>query len=140
MAITNLYELLKNLQPILDSEAYVFCMVDGELKDFLEFNPIATFLEKEGLTLVLTQSQANHLGQKYDSLFKKITLSVYSSLEAVGLTAAISNALAQNDISANVIAAYNHDHVFVPIDKSEQALQILLNLTEQLEVEAEEDK
>lgn len=135
MAITNLYELLKNLQPILDSEVYVFCMVDGELKDFLEFNPIATFLEKEGLTLVLTQSQANRLGQKYNSLFKKITLSVYSSLEAVGLTAAISNALAQNDISANVIAAYNHDHVFVPIDKSEQALQILLNLTEQLEVE-----
>ena len=129
MAIIDLDTLLKNLQPVLDSQEYVFCTVNGELKNYLVLNPLATFVETEGLTLVLTKIQAQSLGACTDSMFKRITLSVYSSLEAVGLTAAVASALAKEGISANVIAAYHHDHVFVPLDKANQAMQILIKLS-----------
>lgn len=130
MAIIDLDTLLENLHPVLDPEEYVFCTVNGELKNYLGLNPLATFVEAEGLTLVLTTTQAQRLGACTDSTFKRITLSVYSSLEAVGLTAAVASALAKEGISANVIAAYHHDHVFVPVDKANQAMQILTRLSD----------
>lgn len=86
-------------------------------------------MESEGLTLVLTTLQAQSLGACTDSRFKRITLSVYSSLEAVGLTAVVASALAKEGISANMIAAYHHDHVFVPADKADDAIQILTQLS-----------
>lgn len=128
MAIINLETLLDSLQPVLDAEEYVFCTVNGDISNYLSLNPLATFVETEGLTLILTKVQAQRLGACTDSVFKRITLSVYSSLEAVGLTAAVASALAKEGISANVIAAYHHDHVFVPIDRANQAMQILINL------------
>lgn len=128
MAIINLETLLDSLQPVLDAEEYVFCTVNGDISNYLSLNPLATFVETEGLTLILTKVQAQRLGVCTDSVFKRITLSVYSSLEAVGLTAAVASALAKEGISANVIAAYHHDHVFVPIDRANQAMQILINL------------
>lgn len=129
MAIIDLDTLLKNLQPVLDSQEYVFCTVNGELKNYLVLNPLATFVETEGLTLVLTKIQAQSLGACTDSMFKRITLSVYSSLEAVGLTAVVASALAKEGISANMIAAYHHDHVFVPVDKADEAMHILTRLS-----------
>lgn len=129
MAIIDLDILLENLHPVLDPEEYVFCTVNGELKNYLGLNPLATFVETEGLTLVLVKEQAQSLGACTNSIFKRITLSVYSSLEAVGLTAAVASALAKESISANVIAAYHHDHVFVPVDKTNQAMQILTRLS-----------
>ena len=128
MAIINLETLLDSLQPVLDAEEYVFCTVNGDISNYLSLNPLATFVETEGLTLILTKVQAQRLGVCTDSVFKRITLSVYSSLEAVGLTAAVASALAKEGVSANVIAAYHHDHVFVPIDRANQAMQILINL------------
>src|SRR5690625_2371425 len=128
MAIIDLDTLLEKLEPVLDLEEYVFCTVNGELKNYFGLNPLATCVEPEGLTLVLTKVQAQRLGACTDSTFKRITLSVYSSLEAVGLTAVVASALAKEGISANVIAAYHHDHVFVPTDKANQAVQILTKL------------
>ena len=61
----------------------------------------------------------------YESIFKCITLKVHSSLETVGLTAAVSNKLAERGISANVIAAYFHDHIFVQAEKADVALSAL---------------
>lgn len=130
MAIIDLDTLLEKLQPVLDSEEYVFCTVNNGLTNYLSLNPLATFVEAEGLTLVLTKVQAQSLGACTDSTFKRITLSVYSSLEAVGLTAVVASALAKEGISANVIAAYHHDHVFVPLDKANQAIQILAKLSD----------
>ena len=54
-----------------------------------------------------------------------ITLEVHSSLAAVGLTAAFAGALAQANISCNVIAGYYHDHLFVARDDAERALSTL---------------
>ncbi|MDG1438394.1 MAG: ACT domain-containing protein, partial [Emcibacteraceae bacterium] len=65
---------------------------------------------------------------EYEGIYKKITLNVHSSLEAVGLTAAFSNALTQAGISANVIAGYYHDHIFVPVNDVQKAM-VALNST-----------
>jgi hypothetical protein len=46
----------------------------------------------------------------------------------VGLTAAVSNRLAEAGISANMIAAYFHDHIFVSSAQADLALNVLLEL------------
>ena len=58
-------------------------------------------------------------------IFRLITLTVHSSLEAVGLTAIVTNKLAEHEISANVVAAYYHDHIFVPCEKAGKAMEVL---------------
>ncbi|PXF62866.1 ACT domain-containing protein [Kangiella spongicola] len=125
MAITDLSTLLENLQPILDEQDYVFCTVTV-VSDGLK--PLATFREGEGISLICQKEEVEASGLPYDGIFKKITLSVYSSLEAVGLTAAVSTALTEANISANVVAAYHHDHLFVPADKAAEAMGILKGL------------
>ena len=108
---------------------FVFCnLKDKTLNDVLELNPLSSYREDEGLSLLLSREQAEGAGIKYDSVFRGITLSVHSSLDAVGLTAAVSNKLAANGIPANMIAAHFHDHVFVPAGKAELALQLLTEL------------
>ena len=88
-------------------------------------DPKAMFMEEEGMTLVVPKQAAQQHGYTYDSVFKCITLTVHSSLDAVGLTAAFANTLKQNGMSANVIAGYYHDHIFVHTAKAEQALAAL---------------
>ena len=127
--ITDINELLSSMQPALAEGAFVFCTVTGQLADYLALDPIATFRESEGLTLVVSQAAADQAGLKYEGVFRQITLTVHSSLEAVGLTAAVSAALADQDISANVIAAYYHDHVFVPSAQAARALSALKALS-----------
>ena len=123
---TNLQALLANLRPRLRSEAFVFTTIpEGAYGDLPELAPIASFREAEGLTLVLLQERADRRGLPYAGTFRCLSLQVHSSLEAVGLTAAVSTRLAEHEISANVIAAYFHDHVFVPSGDAERALDLL---------------
>ena len=128
--ITNINELLGSMQPALIDELFVFCTVKGQLAEYLNLAPIATFVETEGLTLVLTKDTADKAGLQYEGVFLPITLTVHSSLEAVGLTAAVSTKLTSKGISANVIAAYYHDHIFVSDYKAEQALSALKELSD----------
>ena len=124
-AITDLDILLKSMSPELIEGNYVFCTINGPLLDYLPLEPIATFHEKEGLTLVLQAHQATEAKLDFDAIFSLITLSVHSSLEAVGLTAAFATKLASYGISANVIAGYYHDHIFVQKDKVDAAMAAL---------------
>jgi hypothetical protein len=121
--------LLVLLEPSLLPGDFVFCTA-ANLKygDFAELQPLASYQEEEGLTLVLAKQSADVAGLAYDSVFNCITLMVHSSLDAVGLTAAVSGKLAANGISSNVMAAYHHDHVFVPENKAQLALQLLAEL------------
>jgi hypothetical protein len=122
----DLKKLLANLSPLLDSREYVFCTFkDSAYGDYAELNPIASFLEEEGLTLVIARHSADKEDISYQGTFKRITLNIYSSLEAVGLTAAVSSLLAKHGISANMIAAYFHDHIFVNAADAERALALL---------------
>ena len=116
-----LFELIQ-----IRSGDYVFCtVVGGKYGDYADTAPISTFNETEGLTLVITEAKAIEHKLSYDGVFSCLTLQVNSSLAAVGLTAAVANALKDSGISANVIAAYHHDHVFVPKEKTIEALAAL---------------
>ncbi|WP_133470900.1 ACT domain-containing protein [Paraglaciecola marina] len=126
---TNLEKLLRSMSPKLLPEEYVFCSVEGRYGDFQELNPLAVYQESEGLTLVLLAKTAKANKLPFESVFKGITLTVHSSLDAVGLTAAVATKLAEKGISANVIAAYYHDHIFVQAEKAELAMAALGELT-----------
>lgn len=123
--------LLKNMKPVLDNTDYVFLTNASHsvTREIIALNPIATFLESEGITLVITKDNAEKNNLPFDVVFQKITLEVHSSLEAVGLTAAISTALAARNISANVIAGFYHDHIFVQRSNAALALATLKELT-----------
>ena len=123
---TDLEQLLAQLSPVLREPIYVFCTLPkGRLENSIDLEPLASFQELEGLTLILRQDKADQAGLKYEGVFRCITLSVHSSLTAVGLTAAVSSALTKEGISANIVAAYFHDHVFVPSMKAKDALCVL---------------
>ena len=88
----------------------------------------ATIREAEGLTSVLERRDADGLGLAHDFVAGWITLQVRSDLAAVGLTAAVSSALAEAGISCNVLAGFHHDHLLVPIDSVQRALEVLHEL------------
>ena len=127
--IVDLEELLAAMSPEIQENEYVFCSVSGKYADYDYLGPIASFAEAEGLTLIVPVSAADRAKLKYENTYKQITLKVHSSLAAVGLTAAVSAKLAAQGVSANVVAAYYHDHVFVPAEKATEALKALQELS-----------
>ncbi len=123
---TDLEKLLAFLQPTLREDNFVFCSsADLSMERIMELAPVCFYREQEGTSLVLEESVARAAGFEIGSIFRCITLSVHSSLDSVGLTAAVANKLANNSISANIVAAFFHDHVYVPAAKAQQALDLL---------------
>lgn len=123
---TNLAELIRLMSPQLLEEDFIFCTLPQACYgDHADLEPIASFREQEGLTLVVPKSRADKKGVGYESVFNCITLNVHSSLDAVGLTAAFSRELTDHGISANVIAGYYHDHIFVQKHLAAQAMEAL---------------
>lgn len=121
---TNLQVLLKSMEPVLNTGKYVFCRQEKGL--FFNLDDVLFFFkEAEANTLVMRQEQADLEGYDYTGVFALISLTVHSSLDATGLTAAFSTALAKHGISCNVVAAYYHDHIFVPIKDAERAMEVL---------------
>lgn len=126
-AIKALEQLLSTMQPQLEPEIYVYCIWPLD-KSWHGPLPLATFKEKEGLTLILTEQQAQDY--QLDILFRArwISLTVHSDLEAVGLTAAFATALADAGLSCNVFAGAYHDHLLVPVQQAEAAMHALKQL------------
>jgi uncharacterized protein len=122
---TDLDVLLATMSPQLNGGSYVFVRADGD--EGLE-DAVVTVAEPEGRTLVLPRERAETLGLPYAFVASWITLRVHSALDAVGLTAAFATALAQEGISANVVAGFFHDHLFVPEDRREDAMRVLRSL------------
>ncbi len=126
---TDLGTLLSNLRPELNPGEYVFCTVNS-LKDAAELNPLGIFQEREEVTIILPKTKADENILFYPAICAWITLNIHSSLQAVGLTAAVAKALADANISCNVVAAYYHDHLFIPIADASRAMDILKSLSE----------
>ena len=123
----DLETLLRSVDPEVRPGTFVFVVVHEEaLLD--ELDPEATIRESEGLTAVVRRERADALGVPYDYLAAWITLRVHSALDAVGLTATVSSALARAGIACNVIAGYHHDHLLVPADRAADALEALSGL------------
>ncbi len=125
---TDLKKLLQNMKPELNEGEYVFCTVDS-VQQAAALHPLCFFQEREAITVIISKQQADEAVFPYSTVCAWITLTVHSSLEAVGLTAAISKALTEANISCNVVAAYYHDHIFVPIQDADRALDALRKLT-----------
>ncbi len=124
---TDLKKLIRGMDPVLNPGEYVFCSLDA--KDMPPNSELlGWFREGEGLTAVLSRVRADALGLSYSFVGAWITLNVHSALEAVGLTAAVSQALTRSGISCNIVAAYHHDQLFVPVNEGNRALEVLQNL------------
>lgn len=125
----NLEKLIASMTPSLSDTEYVFGLVaDADYQQIARLQPIGTFHEKEGVTVVLKKETADECNIVYSGVYKCITLNVHSSLDAVGLTAAVATQLTTYNISANVIAAYYHDHVFIKSQDADEALSALKEL------------
>jgi uncharacterized protein len=118
----NLEGLLAALTPMRVAGEFVMVCVEDPT---LDTEIWAMVREDEGVTYVLERSEADRLGLSYDLVMAWITLGVTSDLGAVGLTHAVSGALARAGISCNVEAGYHHDHLLVPIDRATEALDVL---------------
>jgi len=124
----DLQRLLESMEPVLRPGTFVFAVVSDE--SVLEgVAPEATVREEEGLTVVLPQERADALGLTYDHVAAWITLRVHSALDAVGLTSAVSSALAAAGMSCNVLAGYHHDHLLVPAGRGDEAIRVLRDLS-----------
>jgi hypothetical protein len=124
---TNLQTLLKNMTPVLNEGDYVYCTATS-LSGINTNDIIAFFKEEEAITLILKKETADRLNFEYTYVAAWITLTIHSSLEATGLTAAFAAALAKENISCNVVAAYYHDHIFVAKKDAERAMIALKEL------------
>jgi hypothetical protein len=125
--IADLNTLLASMSPELQPGVYVYATVPFAY-DLGNIVPLATFREREGLTIIVEEREALKAG--IDPLFRAawITLTVHSDLQAVGLTAAFATALGKANVSCNVVAAAYHDHIFVPMESAEAAMIALQQL------------
>ena len=124
----NLSRLLATMTPHLHEGEYVFCSTDDVI-DINSADILCSFREKEGLTVILHKNIADQFKLDYSFVASWITLTVHSSLEAVGLTAAFSKALSEKGISCNVVSAFYHDHIFVPCQDADKAMETLSRLS-----------
>ncbi|KAE9628963.1 ACT domain-containing protein [Parasedimentitalea maritima] len=122
-------DMISNMIPELQPGRFVFATFpDGKEPGNLIQQAISVFKEKEGVSLILPVDVAIGVDISIEDDMRCITLNVYSSLQGVGLTAAVSTALGEVGIPCNMVAAYHHDHVFVPAEMSERAMQVLVRL------------
>lgn len=127
---TNLTQLISNMEPELHNETFVFCSFPYDsLNQLANVPTFASFREREGLSVIVSKQVANEHQIEVEGEFSCITLNIHSSLEAVGLTAAVSTALSEQNISANVVAAFYHDHIFVAKKDAQKALLALETLS-----------
>ena len=120
--------LLSQMNPEI-GKIYAFCVVDEAVFSNLPVRPLGFFQEAEGMTIILESAVATTLSLPYDYLGTLITLNVHSNLEAVGFLAAVTNCLAAEGISVNVISAVYHDHLFVRSDDAARTMKLLQDLS-----------
>ena len=125
---TNLNNLIKNMEPILNEGEYVFASVSN-VKSIPREITICEIKEREGITVVLSKKDAEELELTFEFIAAWITLNIHSSLEAVGLTAAFASELGNHNISCNVVAGYYHDHIFVDKKDATKAMKVLWDMT-----------
>lgn len=123
--LLDLSELLRGLHPEIRPGNFV--MVSTNSQSGLQ--ALASVDEEEGTSLVLEQHKADAFRLEYSSVFAWITLTVHSSLDAVGLTAAVANTLASAGIPCNVLAGFFHDHLLVPSERVDDAMAALARLS-----------
>jgi hypothetical protein len=125
--VSDLELLLQRLSPEPRPGRFVFVSVGaGQSIDEICH---AWVREPEGPSAVVSEEDALSLGFDDGPVFAWITLTVESDLESVGLSAAVSGTLAEAGIPSNLLAGLRHDHVLVPFDSLDRALETLFDLS-----------
>jgi hypothetical protein len=122
---TDLQSLLKQMQPVLDDEQMVFCSLPADEAEKYLTSCQGYYREQEGVSLIIDKAQADLDNLIYNSVFRRISLMVHSSLEAVGFLSRITEILAAQGISVNVVSGYFHDHLYINVKEAENAVMIL---------------
>ncbi|RNJ63869.1 MAG: ACT domain-containing protein [Porphyrobacter sp. IPPAS B-1204] len=115
--VSDLGGMLAGMAPVLDAQAWGFVLIEGVAPT----DAFALIREDEGVTAIVPQPEG---------AFARITLMVHSALDGVGLTAAVATALAEVGIACNVVAGFHHDHLFVPWERRDEALEVLQRLSQ----------
>lgn len=123
--LRDLDELLRRLEPVRRPGEFVVVTTTSEST----LPALASVTEDEGTTLVLERHHADAFRFEYAGVFGWITLTVNSSLAAIGLTAAVAGALSARGIPCNVLAGFHHDHLLVPVERADDALAALTELS-----------
>ena len=113
-----------SLQPKLEEGVYAFVSLP-ERSVPATVEPLATFREREGISLIVSEQDAEALGCPILFRASWISLGAQTDLNAIGITAAIAAALTAKRISCNVVAGAMHDHFFVPVDRGAEALECI---------------
>lgn len=121
--------LLQRMQPDLSAEVWGYGVIPAGTAAPEGLAPFAVIREDEGLTVIAPVADLTRHGIGHDGDWAKITLRIHSDLAAVGLTAAVAAALTAEGISANVVAGYFHDHVFVQAGRGGDAMAALARLS-----------
>jgi len=129
---SDLNRLISAMRPSLHAPTYVFVTVDPAF-DATPLKPILQFHEAEGLSLIVEEEAAAGAGLQSEFPSKMITLNIHSALEAVGFLARITTHLAALDMGVNPISAFYHDHLFVPADRADDAMQALHELSQSVD-------
>ncbi|MER8897543.1 ACT domain-containing protein [Mesorhizobium sp. M0676] len=125
---TDLKRLLAAMTPELLPDVYVFATLTPGISRQAGLDPVMVFREREGVTLIVTEDAARAAGLTASFRCRMITLNVHSSLEAVGFLAAITARLAAAGMGVNPVSAFYHDHLFVPAERAEEAMELLRQL------------
>lgn len=132
---TSLPALLRTLRPHLSPETFIYATIPlskppQSLPPTLQIQLL--FREAEAWTLITTKESGiahSNQGLQIEGVesfeCRMITLTVQSSLEAVGLTAAVSRCLTERGVACNVVAGFLHDHLFVPVGAEGEAMEAL---------------
>jgi hypothetical protein len=113
--VGDLAGMLAGMAPVLDARRWAFVLVESAPPE----DAFAIIREDEGVTAIMPDD---------GGAFARITLTVHSALDGVGLTAAVAGGLAQQGIACNVVAGFHHDHLFVPWGRRDVALAVLQRL------------
>ena len=131
---SNLEAMIANMNAQLNEGEYVFVTVQNA--DLIPRDLcICEMKEQEGTTLVISKETAIAHGLAFDFVAAWLTLQVHSSLSAVGLTAAFATELTKHGISANVIAGFYHDHIFVDSKDGIRALNTLQDMANKISIQ-----
>ena len=123
--ITCLESLLVSLTTFLHPETFVFITVPPPQLPAPTLEIQMSFREAQGLTLITTRDSAVTHGLDFTFPCRMITLNVHSSLEVVGFIAVVTQKLRQIGVGVNPVSGFFHDHLFVPLGREQDVLDVL---------------
>ncbi|MEL7301045.1 MAG: ACT domain-containing protein [Pseudomonadota bacterium] len=123
----DLQALFAGMSPVLNPGTYGFATVTT-IEEATALTPVMIMHEAEAITVILRWSAAEEAGLTPEFHCCWITLNIHSALDAVGFLAAISTRLAGLGMGINPVAGFYHDHLFLPADRAEDAMQELARI------------